>query len=90
MFEEVTFPLGPRALKGQWIICVPDIIDEDKMKNCINFYVTDEEKDDYNINDSASITNTNNVKVRTIVEIWGTPRYYVEVLKSLVSQMEVW
>lgn len=41
MFEEITFPLGPRALKGQWMICAPDIIDEDKTQNyCIKFYVT--------------------------------------------------
>ena len=90
MFEEVTFPLGPRALKGQWIICVPDIIDEDKMKNCINFYVTDEKEDDYNINNSAYKTDTTNDKVRTIVEIWESPRNSLGVLTSLVSPKEVW
>ena len=49
LFEEITFPLGPRSLEGKWIICAqdwPSIIDEDKPtqtgktgKHCINFHV---------------------------------------------------
>ena len=55
MFEEVTFPLGPRALEGQWMICTPDIIDEDKTQNyCIEFHVKDDKEDDYDTNDAAA------------------------------------
>ena len=55
MFEEVTFPLGPRALEGQWMICTPDIIDEDKTQNyCIEFHVKDDTEDDYDTNDAAA------------------------------------
>lgn len=58
MFEEVTFPLGPRALKGQWMICAPDVIDEDKTQNyCIKFYVKDDDKDnDYDTASEAMAT----------------------------------
>ena len=43
MFEEITFPLGPRSLEGKWIICAqdwPTIFDVDKSeKYCIDFWV---------------------------------------------------
>ena len=55
MFEEVTFPLGPRALKGQWMICAPDVIDEDKTQNyCIKFYVKEDKDDDYDTDHTSS------------------------------------
>jgi len=61
MFEEITFPLGPRALKGQWMICAPDIIDEDKTQNyCIKFYVTGGKDDDYDTKDAVIVAQEEN------------------------------
>ena len=47
LFEEITFPLGPRSLVGSWIICAqdwPSIIDETASKYCIDFHVKDQKE----------------------------------------------
>ena len=49
MFEEITFPLGPRSLEGKWIICAqdwPTIFDVDKSeKYCIDFWVQESKQE---------------------------------------------
>ena len=50
MFDEITFPLGPRSLEGKWLICAqdwPSIFDVEKSeKYCIEFWVEEDSWDD--------------------------------------------
>ena len=50
MFDEITFPLGPRSLEGKWLICAqdwPSIFDVEKSeKYCIEFWVEEDYWDD--------------------------------------------